>query len=40
MKPYERLFGAWVVISGLISRVTFVIIHIKGTVIPLMTSKS
>ena len=32
------LGGSWVVISGLISRVTVVITHIKGLITPLITT--
>ena len=32
------LGGSWVVISGVISKVTIVIIHIRGLITPLVTT--
>ena len=32
------LGGSWVVISGVVSRVTIVIIHIRGLITPLITT--
>ena len=37
MEP-SILGGSWVVISGVISRVTIVITHVKGLITPLITS--
>ena len=34
----QVLGGSWVVISGVISRVTIVITHIRGRITPLLTT--
>ena len=38
MYSLSLLGGSWVVISGVTSRVTVVIIHIKGLITPLITT--
>ena len=38
LKPENLLGGSWVVISRVISRVTILIIHIRGLITPLITT--
>ena len=36
--PYQALGGSWLVISGVISRLTIVITHIRGLITPDITT--
>ena len=38
LSPKALLGGSWLVISGVISRVTIVITHIRGLIPPLLTA--
>ena len=38
MHTVEYFFGSWAVISGVISRVTILISHIRGLITPLITT--